>query len=328
MTMHSVYFKEHEGVQNSIGHLSSASTPWWSGPGTQLPYGESEIQRRSSSVDNNHFNGDQYAATKFGENCMGQEFEKGNTSHFTILPGHTKSPASGQKLLQSQAAFSMQATPPDYHGHFELGFVQPVMCAKYPYGDQCYGVFSTYGSQIMGRVMLPLNLTTDDGPVFVNAKQYHGIIRRRKSRAKAELRQKLTTNRKPFLHLSRHLHAMRRPRGCGGRFLNTKKTDEGKDGNNSKTTGVGQLCQSTGSQNSDVLQSDSSISPREANYIRSNLSGSEVTSMFSMGDLNNFPINNMQASVLSLSSMMNTGHGIVMPSKWIAAADNCRDLKV
>lgn len=132
----------------------------------------------------------------------------------------------------------------------------------------------------------------------------------------------------PYLHLSRHLHAMRRPRGCGGRFLNTKKADEGEKGSNSKRTGIGQLCQSTGSQNSDILQSDSSISPREAIHIRSNLSGSEVTSMFSMGDLNNFPINNMQASVLSLSSMMNTGHGIVMPSKWIAAADNCRNLKV
>lgn len=132
----------------------------------------------------------------------------------------------------------------------------------------------------------------------------------------------------PYLHLSRHLHAMRRPRGCGGRFLNTKKADEGKDGSNSKTMGVGQLCQSTGSQNSDVLQSDSSISPREVIHIRSNLSGSEVTSMFSMGDLNNFPNNNMQASPLSLSSMMNTGHGIVMPSKWIAAADICPNLKV
>lgn len=33
--------------------------------------------------------------------------------------------------------------------------------------------------------MLPLNLTTDDGPIYVNAKQYHGIIRRRQSRAKA-----------------------------------------------------------------------------------------------------------------------------------------------
>lgn len=36
-----------------------------------------------------------------------------------------------------------------------------------------------------GRIMLPLNLTADEGPIYVNAKQYRGIIRRRQSRAKA-----------------------------------------------------------------------------------------------------------------------------------------------
>lgn len=44
--------------------------------------------------------------------------------------------------------------------------------------------------------MLPLSTTTDDGPIYVNAKQYHGIIRRRQSRAKAVLQNKVAKVRK------------------------------------------------------------------------------------------------------------------------------------
>ncbi|XP_061362464.1 nuclear transcription factor Y subunit A-10-like [Gastrolobium bilobum] len=328
MAMQTAYLKEHEGIaHNFVGQLSSVtSAPWWNAFGSQSVYGESCGQIKPFSLELPSCV-DQLAASKQSARGAEQVLGKGHTTQFTIFPDDCKMSGDAQK---PQTTISLQSSPTDTYTRFELGFSQPMICAKYPYTDQFYGLFSTYGPQISGRIMLPLNMTSDDGPIYVNAKQYHGIIRRRQSRAKAVLDQKLTKRRKPYMHESRHLHAMRRPRGCGGRFLNTKSfvNGNGKSESKVKKSGGVQL-QFSGSQSSEVLQSEvGTLNSSKENGSSPNISGSEVTSMYSRGGLDSFAVNHLGSAVHSLADMLDGGRGIVIPTKWVAASGNCCNLNV
>lgn len=141
----------------------------------------------------------------------------------------------GKNLGQLTPVYQM-GHPEAAYGAGPIDYSRTMGCLPYPCGDPYYnGLLTAYGTapviqpHMVGvtpaRVPLPLDVSEDE-PIYVNAKQYHGILRRRQSRAKMEAQNKLIKARKPYLHESRHLHALNRVRGTGGRFLSTKKEQQ------------------------------------------------------------------------------------------------------
>ncbi|WOL19611.1 hypothetical protein Cni_G28413 [Canna indica] len=257
--------------------------------------------------------------------------EKGSdtTAKFHIFP-EPKDSSKEQKTQQHFVPFSLQPSLVENPGRLEEGLGQSMVCPSHSYIDQFYGVYSTYGAQAMhGRVLLPMDMTSQ-GPIYVNAKQLNAILRRRKARAKAEKENKLSKVRKPYLHESRHLHAMRRARGCGGRFMNTKKEGSTQGGsiNFKAKDAMPHPAAIAASPSSEILQSDS-VNLNSSSGGSS--TGSEVTSVYAREDTENFGII-QHLRFHSVSNMINGGQGgtNIIHNKWgTAATEGCCDfLKV
>ncbi|PKA45785.1 Nuclear transcription factor Y subunit A-10 [Apostasia shenzhenica] len=318
--MQNMVFVDNNGRNGQISLVQPTQpslVPWWLG--CQPLYGESCNQFKALSGDPLKAASGQVNHVVDGRMRGIQEKGEGgcDSSKFPEILGKV------QNSQQHFITLSLQSPP---NCQIELGLGQSTVCTNYPYIDQCYGLFASDRAQAAGRILLPLSMT-GDGLIYVNAKQYHGIVRRRKARAKAEMANKLIQVRKPYLHESRHLHAMRRPRGCGGRFLNTKK--------DANTQTVDQLTnpeyynppsRPASSTGFELLQSNM-VNPNSVSCHLS-LSGAKASIMYSQGNSDHFHItDHLHPSLFRpLASMISGNQGSDITSKWGVATDGCCNL--
>lgn len=178
-----------------------------------------------------------------------------------FLPHTGEAPAAPGSDLASwilgpdDAPQRQQAFPLDPSAYYRTGMAPPPASGI---RLDMPGMSAAQPSMGVPKELAPLRSqapNSDDEPLYVNAKQYQRILKRRVARARMEEKRRHMfmmaikqreeeknggpteiseewvsgllaldeESKKPYLHESRHKHAMRRPRGPGGRFLTTEE---------------------------------------------------------------------------------------------------------
>lgn len=233
-----------------MSHFSVNCPPWWNSNNQRVAASSSEnLSLKMASL-----------SSQLSDNAkqLGLQVQDQDSSSTQSSSQSQQDLASSEGTTSQDGSVPLKSGQDEAQGRHMEGTVKPLLCLgnpnsgfhptqvdyshsmapmPYPYTDPYlsrmlthFGTQTIIQPQMLGmtapaRVPLPLDVA-EDGPIYVNAKQYHGILRRRQSRARLEAQNKLVKARKPYLHESRHLHALNRVRGSGGRFLSTKKTQQ------------------------------------------------------------------------------------------------------
>ncbi|XP_042066645.1 nuclear transcription factor Y subunit A-3-like isoform X1 [Salvia splendens] len=197
-------------------------TMWFSGKQLEIPVPKSMATETETTKERDFYH------LKLSE--PQRQDQDSSSTLSTDQSHHEGSTSAGSDLQMKNVSFQ-----PEYFSHqVQMEHNQSSDWASYSMAAPYYGriataydpnsvIYPQMAGVVQARAVLPLD--HDQGiPMFVNAKQYHAILRRRQTRAKLEAQNKVARTRKPYLHESRHHHALRRARGSGGRFLNTKKS--------------------------------------------------------------------------------------------------------